>query len=117
LVPTIEAVDVGDVVVFDRVTQGYASLALIPGDTALLGVVVENFANEAGEATVAHGGIVTCKVDAGYGAIRAGDLLTTSPTPGHAMVAVNPLPGTVLGKAFEPLETGAGTIRVIVTLR
>jgi hypothetical protein len=32
-------------------------------------------------------GKVYCKVDAEYGAIAAGDLLTTSPTPGHAMKA------------------------------
>ncbi len=38
-------------------------------------------------ASVALAGTVTCKADASYGAIQVGDLLTTSPTPGHAMRA------------------------------
>ena len=58
-----------------------------------------------------------CKVDAGYGAIRVGDLLTTSPTRGHAMRTSNPLPGTILGKALEPLDGGTGMIKVLEMLR
>jgi hypothetical protein len=68
-------------------------------------------------APVAVSGIVTCKVDAGFGPILPGDLLTTSPTPGHAMLAYEPLPGTILGKALEPLDGGTGSIRVLVMLR
>jgi hypothetical protein len=68
-------------------------------------------------AAVAIGGVVGCKVDAGYGAIWPGDLLVTSPTPGHAMRTDAPLPGTMLGKALEPLVDGTGTIRVLVMLR
>jgi hypothetical protein len=69
-------------------------------------------------AAIALSGTVPCKVDAGYGAIRPGDLLTVSPTPGHAMRAGDPAPqGTVLGKALEPMETGTGTIRVLVMMR
>jgi hypothetical protein len=56
-------------------------------------------------------------VDAGYGSIRPGDLLTTSPTPGRAMRADDPRPGTVIGKALEGLESGTGVIRVLVMLR
>ena len=58
-----------------------------------------------------------CKVDAGFGAIRPGDLLTTSPTPGHAMRVDDPQPGTILGKALETLEAGTGEIRVLVMAR
>ena len=68
-------------------------------------------------AAVAFAGVVTCKVDADYGAVWPGDLLVTSPTPGHAMRADAPLPGTVLGKALEPLEEGVGAIKVLVMLR
>ncbi len=35
-------------------------------------------------------GKVMCKVDASYGAVAVGDLLTTSATPGHAMKAADP---------------------------
>ena len=45
------------------------------------------------------------------------DLLVASPTPGHAMKTLNPAPGTVIGKAMEPMETGAGLIKVLVMLR
>jgi hypothetical protein len=72
---------------------------------------------EASHAAVALGGTVPCKVDASFGAIVVGDLLTTSTTPGHAMRADDPWPGTVIGKALEPLEMGTGTIRVLVMLR
>ncbi|MFV2073466.1 MAG: hypothetical protein ACC742_12545, partial [Thermoanaerobaculales bacterium] len=68
-------------------------------------------------APVAFSGVVRCKVDADFGAIWPGDLLVTSPTPGHAMRNEAPLPGTVLGKALEALEEGTGTIRVLVMLR
>lgn len=64
-------------------------------------------------------GKVYCKVDASYGAIEVGDLLTTSPTPGHAMKADNPLKafGTVIGKALRPLAEGQGLIPVLVALQ
>ena len=45
---------------------------------------------------VAFSGVVQCKVDANYGLVWPGDLLVTSPTPGHAMRDEAPLPGTVL---------------------
>ncbi len=68
------------------------------------------------QAPVIVSGVADCKVDAGYGAIRAGDLLTSAPTPGHAMRADDPRLGTILGKALEPLDAGTGRIRVLVTV-
>jgi hypothetical protein len=65
-------------------------------------------------AAVALSGTTLCKVDAGYGAVRPGDLLTASPTSGHAMRADDAPPGTVIGKALEALEAGTGTIRILV---
>jgi hypothetical protein len=70
-----------------------------------------------GLAPVAVSSIVPCKVDAGYGAIRVGDLLTSSPTPGHAMTTLEPLPGRVLGKALESLDVGTGVIEILVMPR
>ncbi|MEK6644692.1 MAG: hypothetical protein AABZ08_12380 [Planctomycetota bacterium] len=71
---------------------------------------------------VAITGIVPTKVSAENGAIRIGDLLTTSSTPGHAMRASATMvsgvsiysTGTILGKAIEPLEKGKGMIRVLL---
>jgi hypothetical protein len=74
---------------------------------------------------VAQSGRVRIKVDATYGAVRPGDLLVTSPTPGYAMVskavkvkgAELHRPGTILGKALEPLAGGKGEILVLLTLQ
>ena len=69
--------------------------------------------------------VVKVKADASYAQIKRGDLLTTSTTEGHAMKA-QPVgvggveihrPGTIIGKAMEPLESGTGLIEVFVTLQ
>ena len=96
-------------------------------DTAVLGIVAaepglvlgaaQPGQPESNPVPVALSGIALCKADAGYGEIRPGDLLTTSPTPGYAMRVGEPLPGTILGKALEPLDAGTGQIRVLVTIR
>jgi hypothetical protein len=64
-------------------------------------------------------GKVFCKVDASYAPIDLGDLLTTSPTPGHAMKAANPSAafGAVLGKAMAAHADGAGLIPILVALQ
>lgn len=64
-------------------------------------------------------GKVYCKVDASYGAIKVGDLLTTSATPGYAMKASDPLkaPGSVIGKALRSLATGQGLVPILIALQ
>jgi hypothetical protein len=64
-------------------------------------------------------GKVYCKVDAQFAAIEVGDLLTTSPTPGHAMKADDPLKtyGAVIGKALRPLDAGLGLIPILIALQ
>lgn len=69
------------------------------------------------EVPVAVVGIVPCKVSTENGAILPGDLLVTSSLPGHAMRDQDPRPGTIVGKALEPLGRGVGTIRILVTLQ
>ncbi len=68
---------------------------------------------------VALMGKVFCKADARYGAIEAGDLLTTSDTPGHAMKAGDPVQafGAVVGKALRGLPDGQGLIPILVSLQ
>jgi len=78
-----------------------------------------------GEQIIAVAGRVPCKVDATKASIHAGDLLTTSDKPGYAMKAMPDLinghkyypDGTILGKAIGTLDSGIGTIEVIVTLQ
>ncbi len=64
-------------------------------------------------------GKVYCKVDASYAPIAIGDLLTTSPTPGHAMNAIDQLQafGAVIGKALRPLGEGQGLIPILIALQ
>jgi hypothetical protein len=79
----------------------------------------------AGATSVGRGGylsVVTLgsykmvKVDASFGAIRAGDLLTTSSHPGYAMKVGDKVAaiGAIIGKALGNLSTGTGTIPVLV---
>jgi hypothetical protein len=73
----------------------------------------------ADSATIAMVGTVNCLVDAGYGAVEAGDLLTSSETPGHARIAADPARcfGAVIGKALAPLAEGSGLVPMIVALQ
>jgi hypothetical protein len=68
---------------------------------------------------VAVMGKVFCKVDASYGPIEMGDLLTSSATPGHAMKAAKPgrAFGAVIGKALGCLRKGQGSIPIVVALQ
>lgn len=70
-------------------------------------------------APVALMGKVFCKVDAQYAPVEVGDLLTTSPTPGHAMKATDPMRafGAVIGKALRRLPEGCGLVPVLVALQ
>jgi len=65
------------------------------------------------------------KVDASKGPINIGDLMVTSDKEGFAMKSV-PIelggvqlhrPGTLIGKALEPLAQGSGEILVLLSLQ
>jgi hypothetical protein len=68
---------------------------------------------------VALSGRVYCLVDAGYGAIKPGDLITTSNTPGHGMIATDydRARAAVIGKAMSSLDEGKGLVLVLVNLQ
>jgi len=78
-----------------------------------------------GKVLVATTGRVKVKVDASRGTIRVGDLLVTSDLPGVAMrsqpIKINGIPfhrpGTIIGKALEPLDKGSGEILVLLSLQ
>jgi hypothetical protein len=134
LVDVSEVVEAGDVLVIGRDPTGAMRKGFEGHDPGVVGVVTASPVDvrgsqslaptdgDTGEESVLHAevafaGVVSCKVDAGYGAIWPSDLLVTSATPGHAMRTGSPLPGTIIGKALETLEEGTGTIRVLVMLR
>ena len=82
-------------------------------------IVLDNGVSPANRLPVALMGKVCCKVDARYSSIDVGDLLTTSPTPGHAMKAADPLKafGSVIGKALRSLHAGQGLIPILIALQ
>jgi hypothetical protein len=68
---------------------------------------------------LALAGRVACQVDASYAPVAVGDLLTTSPTPGHAMKVTDEQLafGAVIGKALRALPAGRGVIPILVALQ
>jgi len=75
--------------------------------------------NVDGEHPVALSGRVYCWADASCGSIEAGDLLTTSEIPGHAMrvTEYEHSQGAVIGKAMTSLKDGRGLVLVLVSLQ
>jgi len=119
----------GDVLVASTDGSGHLQRSNVEADPAVVGVVASAPGLVLGSQAAAGidagarrlpivwGGVADVRVDADFGPIRVGDLLTTSPTPGHAMRDVAALPGTVLGKALQPLDSGRGKIQVLIMLR
>jgi hypothetical protein len=82
------------------------------------GIVLDKQRSAGNRLPVALTGKVFCKVDARYASVEVGDLLTTSPTTGHAMKAGDPGKafGAVIGKALRPLPDGQGLIPILIAL-
>jgi hypothetical protein len=100
---------------YDRKVTGVVSGA---GDLKP-GIVLDKQPKKKNRLPVALIGKVYCKVDAQYASVEIGDLLTSSPTSGHAMKVKNPLKafGAVIGKAMKPLTEGQGLIPIMVTMQ
>ena len=120
----------GAVVVIDEQNPGHLKLSDSPYDTRVAGVVSgANGVNPGiqmhqqglieGGKNVALTGRVYVQADASNGAIRPGDMLTTSSTPGHAMKVSDHAraAGAILGKAMTGLSEGKGMVLVLVTLQ
>jgi hypothetical protein len=129
-VPSSEQVTAGTVVVLDSTKCNQVISSTISYDTRVAGVVSEQPGitlgeSGAGKVLVATTGRVLVKVDASQGPIHIGDLLVTSDVPGVAMKSepakfgsrMMHLPGTLIGKALEPLEKGSGKILVLLSLQ
>jgi hypothetical protein len=121
----------GMVVSIDPDAPGALRVADAAYDHAVAGVISGAGGVNAGlvlsqEGTIADGshqvaltGRVWCWVDAdANGSIVPGSLLTTSPTPGHAMRASDRERsfGATIGKAMTPLERGQGLVLLLVNL-
>jgi hypothetical protein len=120
----------GAVVVIDELHPGRLKLSERAYDRRVAGVVSgangirpgltlhQQGALEGGQ-HVALSGRVYVWADASTEAIQAGDLLTTSEVPGHAMKAADPAraQGAILGKAMTELRESKGLVLVLVTLQ
>ena len=82
-------------------------------------IVLDQRNSDRPRAAVSLIGKAYCKVDAQYGAIEVGDLLTSSPSLGHAMRASDRERafGTVVGKALRPWRSGKGMIPILLALQ
>lgn len=119
----------GMVVVIDDASPGDLRVATAPYDRKVAGVIsganglspgmvmrAVNTPKADGEHPVALSGRVWVWCDASTGAITAGDRLTSSTTPGHAMRVADPAraDGAVLGKAMTGLASGRGLVLMLV---
>jgi len=118
------------VVVLDPAHDDQVMPSTTAYDTTVAGVVSANpgvilGVGAAGKAKIATTGRVKVKVDASRASIAIGDLLVSSDIPGTAMKSL-PLeiagakihrPGTVIGKALQPLAEGTGEILVLLSLQ
>jgi hypothetical protein len=129
-VPVAEELATGTVVVVSGTTKNTVVPSFRAYDTRVAGVVSAQPGVILGEASptkakIATTGRVMVRVDASKQPIEMGDLLVTSDNPGVAMKS-EPLdlgsmkihrPGTLIGKALEPLPAGQGEILVLLSLQ
>jgi hypothetical protein len=129
-VPSEGAMPAGTVVILNRLKTNAVTPSTKAYDTAVAGVVSDQpgvLLGVGGEnkAKIATTGRVKVRVDARTHAVHIGDLLVTSDIPGTAMLS-EPLdlggvkihrPGTLIGKALEPLASGEGEILVLLSLQ
>jgi hypothetical protein len=129
-VPASEEITAGTVVVLDSTKSNHVIPSTKGYDTRVAGVVSANPGITLGErggskVLVATTGRVKVRVDARRAAIQVGDLLVTSDVPGVAMkskpISISGIdlhrPGTLIGKALEPLAKGEGEILVLLSLQ
>jgi hypothetical protein len=111
-----EAIEPGDLVVIDKEASASATVAKSSTkyQNDILGIVSEapgfrlSQADKNNYRPVALAGRVAVKVSSENGAIKKGDYLTSSSTPGVAMKATRP--GQVVGKALEDFTPSCGEI-------
>jgi hypothetical protein len=129
-VPAATQISVGTVVVLDATTSNHVISSNTSYDTRVAGVISGQPGIVLGEKSdnkvlVATTGRVRVKVDATNGPIQIGDLLVTGTREGFAMKSL-PVeiggvrihrPGTLIGKALEPLASGTGEILVLLSLQ
>ena len=129
-VDSAENLSAGTVVVLDAARPNHVIASTASYDTRVAGVIsarpgITLGEHADGKVLVATTGRVKIKVSAKNGPINIGDLLVTSNQQGLAMksdgVKIGGVlmhrPGTLIGKALEPLAHGTGEILVLLSLQ
>ncbi|MBI4170465.1 MAG: hypothetical protein HY514_02135, partial [Candidatus Aenigmarchaeota archaeon] len=117
-----ENVEPGDVVVLSQTRDKAVEKSYMKYDTRVAGIVSTKPSHilGAGDGNVllTLAGKVPVKVTKENGAIRRGDLLTTSSTPGYAMRCSDKAAcaGAIVGKAMENFDSNRGTITVLAVM-
>ncbi|WP_193213833.1 hypothetical protein [Luteolibacter marinus] len=117
---SIDPVNAGELVLsttaYDRTAAGVISGAGGVNPGMMMG---QDGSIADGDHPVALTGRVYCYVDASFGAIEPGDLITTSSTPGHGMKVGDhdQAQGAIVGKAMTSLKDGRGLVLVLVSLQ
>jgi len=119
----------GSVLVLDSQKPGALALSTQAYDRRVAGVVsgASDYKSaitlgkreEAGHVPVTLTGTAYCLVTNANGPIRAGDLLTTSSIPGHAMRVTDfaASQGAILGKAMQDFDDDTGLIMILAALQ
>jgi hypothetical protein len=129
-VPATVPMTAGTVVVLNPEHNNEVMPSAIAYDTTVAGVVSERpgvilGVESSAKAQIATTGRVKVHVRAGTRGVKIGDLLVTSDEAGVAMVS-EPVdlggiklhrPGTLIGKALEPLRSGEGDVLVLLALQ
>jgi hypothetical protein len=122
--------DPGTLLIIDAANPGHLTISLRAYDTRVAGIVsgagdikpgltLHQAGIMEGNTEVAIAGRVYVKATAVNGAIKPGDLLTTSDVAGYAMKATDrdQAYGAVIGKAMTGLDKGEGLVLVLVNLQ
>jgi hypothetical protein len=129
-VPSTQRLAAGTVVVLDTGKTNHVLASTKAYDTGVAGVISDSPGVILGvggddKLKVATTGRVKIKVDATRAPIKVGDLLVTSDVEGVAMKSIEVdlggvklhRPGTIIGKALEPLASGTGEILALLSLQ
>jgi hypothetical protein len=118
----------GDILVLDADNPGKILKSSEPYATTIAGIYStkpgfvgrrQTTPKSDSEVPMAMVGVVPTKVSAENGSIKVGDLLVSSTLPGYAMKGTDRsrMLGAVIGKAMASLDSGTGTIEVLVSLQ
>jgi hypothetical protein len=129
-VPSTQKLSAATVVILDPQRNNQVLASTSAYDTSVAGVISAQPGIALGErgegkVLVATTGRVKVKVDATRAPVKVGDLLVTSEREGYAMKSEPMMmggrkfhsPGTIVGKALEPLAGGTGEILVLLSLQ